>query len=379
MPSSISSSNHPDIRPGLVRQTASDRPGVAQPVPERTVPERPWNRIAVIALVLMVVLLAGWEMYWRDFGAVPGYQNDEGQWAQQRRRIDNGEGDKAVLIGSSRTLFDVQIDVWEKVTGVRPIQLALEGTSAMPVLEDLAADVNFTGKLLIGVSPDLFFTGFAYRGSVIPYYHKEGPSQKTGHWLSQRLVEPYWAFYDSDFQLDTVIRRQAWPPRPGMPERLNVRKLMVMESDRNSQMWSKVVDDPEYRALARRTWKGRLVTAPRGLETPDKLNASINKQIDRAVVAINTLRARGVRIVFFRAPSIDDYYDYEQKYFSRASSWDVLLKRTGVQGIHFEDYPQLQTRDLPEWSHMSAKTAREFSAQLAPIVEKSWNTPAIKQ
>jgi hypothetical protein len=153
---------------------------------------------------------------------------------------------------------------------------------------------------------------------------------------------------------------------------------MVMESDRNSQMWSKVVDDPEYRALARRIWKGRLVTAPRGLETPDKLNASINKQIDRAVVAINTLRARGVRIVFFRAPSIDDYYDYEQKYFSRASSWDVLLKRTGVQGIHFEDYPQLQTRDLPEWSHMSAKTAREFSAQLAPIVEKSWDASAIK-
>ena len=378
MPSSISSSNHPDIRPGLVRQTASDRPGVAQPVPERAVPERPWNRIAIIALVLIAVLLAGWEMYWRDFGAAPGYQNDDSQWAQQRRRIDNGEGNKAVLIGSSRTLFDVQIDVWEKVAGERPIQLALEGNSAMPVLEDLAADANFTGKLLIGVAPDLFFTGFSYRASAVPYYHKEGPSLRAGHWLSQRLVEPYWAFYDSDFKLDTVISRQTWPLRSGMPDRLKVRKLMVMEPDRNSHMWSKIVDDPEYRALARRTWKGRMMASPPGLDTPVKLNASINKQIERAVVAINKLRARGVRIVFFRAPSIDDYYDYEQKYFPRASSWDVLLKRTGVQGIHFEDYPQLQTRDLPEWSHISAKTAREFSAQLAPIVENSWNTSATR-
>ena len=80
-------------------------------------------------------------------GAVPGYHNSNAEWAQQRRRIDAGEGDKTVLVGSSRILFDVQLPVWERVTGERPIQLAIEGTSPVPVLEDLADDPNFTGRL----------------------------------------------------------------------------------------------------------------------------------------------------------------------------------------------------------------------------------------
>jgi hypothetical protein len=33
-------------------------------------------------------LAGAWEWYWRDFGAVPGYRDDDALWARQRRRID---------------------------------------------------------------------------------------------------------------------------------------------------------------------------------------------------------------------------------------------------------------------------------------------------
>ena len=89
MPSSTSSSNSV-VRPGFVRLTAADRPGVAQPVPERDVPEKPWGAIGLGAVVLFIVLMAGWEYYWRAFGAVPGYHNGNDAWALQRRRIDEG-------------------------------------------------------------------------------------------------------------------------------------------------------------------------------------------------------------------------------------------------------------------------------------------------
>src|SRR4051794_23840984 len=91
-------------RPGFVRLTASDRPGVAQPVPERDIPPQPWGKILLGALVLFLLLMVGWEWYWRAFGATPGYRNSDGAWAEQRRRIDTGEGRKTVLIGSSRVL-----------------------------------------------------------------------------------------------------------------------------------------------------------------------------------------------------------------------------------------------------------------------------------
>ena len=68
MPSSISNSENSQAeRPGFVRLTASDRPGVAQPVPERDIPHRPWGPMAVVALLLALTLIGGWEWYWRDF------------------------------------------------------------------------------------------------------------------------------------------------------------------------------------------------------------------------------------------------------------------------------------------------------------------------
>ena len=376
MPSSTSNSeNTPHAeRPGFVRLTASDRPGVAQPVPERDIPAKPWGTILIGTTLMFIVMLVAWELYWRDFGATPGYRNSNGSWADQRRRINNGEGDKTVLVGSSRILFDVQLPVWEKTTGERPIQLALEGTSGVVLLEDLADDPDFTGRLVVGVAPDLFFSGFAYRREAISYYHKQGPSQRSGHWISKTLFEPYVAFYDPDFALATVIRRQDWPLRDGTEKNTRVRKLLVQEEDRNTHMWRKVEVDPEYRALARSIWAENFVGPPPPMmDTPEKLGKLIDKQITRAEVAVKKLRTRGVRIIFVRPPSNGDYYAFEQKVFPRAGTWDALLKRTNSPGIHFEDHPEMLNYELPEWSHLSAADANKFTAALVPLVEREFS------
>jgi hypothetical protein len=84
MRSSISSSE---------RQTASDRPGVAQPVPQRPVPAQHWGRIVLGAMLLASLLLGAWEMHWRAYGVVAGSYDDPALWAIQRRRIDHGDGD----------------------------------------------------------------------------------------------------------------------------------------------------------------------------------------------------------------------------------------------------------------------------------------------
>jgi hypothetical protein len=356
--------------PGL-RLTASDRPGMAQPVPERDIPPQPWRVIAPVALLLALLLLAVWESHWRAYGAVPGYRNSDGHWAEQRRRIDRGEGGKTVLIGSSRVLFDVQLPVWAKATGTAPIQLALEGTSPMSVLEDLANDQDFTGRLLIGVTPGLFFTGRENRGSVLAYYRDQGPSQRSGHWLSQRFIEPYAAFYDPDFALAKVIQRLPWPKRPGLEPSPPVRKLMVQGEGRNSRMWQKVETDPSYQAMTRAVWMARRPKAMGIVEA----QAIIDAQIARAVAATAKLRARGVPVVFLRAPSLDPIYAGEERDFPRAVTWNLLLRRTGAPGIHFMDHPELQGYVLPEWSHLAAEDADRFTAALVPLVEQKFAAP----
>ena len=294
-----------------VRETASDRPGVAQPVPVRDIPERPWGAMIAAAFVLFLALMAAWEWHWRAFGSEGGtYRNSDGLWARERRRIDQGEGDATVLVGSSRLFFDVRLATWERLSGRRPIQLSFEGTSAMPMLEDLANEPAFTGKLLVGVTPGLFFSGRARRGSAVKYYHEESPSQRVGQWLSMKL-EPWLAFYDSDYALATVIERLDWPARGGQPPRLKVRRLSAGGPDRDTHLWHKVVDDPEYQALARRIWLQSLTPGP-DAPPPAVRDKVRDEQIARAVAAVAKLRARGVEVVFVREPSEGPYLENEE-------------------------------------------------------------------
>ena len=361
----------PDVGDGYARETAADRPGVAQPIPKRPVPQQPWNRIALGALALFALLLGGWEAYWRAFGATPGTRNSEGLWAIQRRRIDEGEGNATLLLGSSRTYFDVQLPVWEKLAGERPIQLAFEGTSPLGFLEDIAADENFHGRVVVGVAPQVFFTGFAYRGHALKLFRTESPSQRAGQWLSMHTLERWFAFYDPDFALATVLKRQPWPDRPGKHASLDVRKLSVSAEDRATHLWDKVQYDPEYREVTRAVWRQEFEPGDDD-PPPAKLEEMMQHEIARAANIVAKLRARHIPVLFVRPPSGGPFLAYENTVWPRARSWDALLAATGAPGIHFQDYPELQGGELPEWSHLTQADAEKFTAALYGIIERDF-------
>ena len=356
------------------RQTAADRPGVAQPVPLRPVPAQAWNRILPAALVLLAILLGGWEAYWRAYGVTPGIRNSDGLWARERRRIDAGEGDATVIIGDSRALFDLQLPVWEKLSGRRPIQLSLEATSPLFLLEDLANDAHFTGRLLVGLAPMNVLRSGGRRSNVLDYMRHESPSQRIGQWLSMRLVEPYLAFDDPDFALQTVLERQPWPPRARLVPFAPVRKLSVSGADRNSFLWDKLERDSDYRDAARGVWAQHhwaIDTLPPPAQRPEAWPALVDAQIASAARAVAKLRARGVKVVFVRPPSSGLYLEAEQRELPRERTFEPLLAATGAAGIHFQDYPELQGLETPEWSHLTRADAERFTAALYAILERT--------
>ncbi len=371
MPSFISSSETA-APPRLARLTASDRPGVAQPVPERPVPALPWGRIFPCAVALALMLLAAWEWHWRDYGVTPSYRDDNALWAIQRRRIDSGEPDATVLIGSSRMFFDVQLPAWERLSGRRPIQLANVGNSPTFVLEHLADDTKFTGRVLVGIAPDLFFGGYEERKPWLKYFAHQSPSERVGKWLSMRFVEPYVAFYDDDFALFTVLKRLPWPLRSGKHPYVEVRKLEITGADRSAHMWAKVENDARYRALAQSIWAQFFAGPPPTPQEAAETQRTREKQIARAVAAVEKLRARHVPVLFLRAPSAGKFLEHEERELPRASTWDVLLARTGASGIHFQDYPELQGYNIPEWSHLAAADADRFTVELYKIIDRDF-------
>jgi hypothetical protein len=363
MPSSISNSEPNGNIPG----DASALPP-APPPPERELPKTSMGMATWVALLVFVVALAGWELRWRRFGVQPSYRNSEGLWAMQRGRIDSGEGDATVLIGSSRTMSNIQLPVWERLEGRRPIQLALEGTSPMTPLESLADDPDFRGRLIVGVTPGLFFSGFSYRGDVFEYYTKETPSQRAGQRLSMWLIEPYFAFYDPDFALFSILKRQPWPVRPGPRLSRDVRKLFMLTPDRNTRLWQKLENDPEYQELAKSIWREHFF--PLNDEVRARNTKVADQQIARAAAAVAKLKERGVEVIFVLHPMDGEFYDFEKAAAPREQTWDKLLASTGARGIHFEDYPELQGHKLAEWSHLTSDSADRYTEALYRIIRE---------
>ena len=103
---------------------------------------------------------------------------------------------------------------------------------------------------------------------------------------------------------------------------------------------------------------------------------TVDAQIARATAAVKALRARGVSVVFVRAPSSGPYLDNERRDFPRERTWDVLLERSGAPGVHFEDHVELQGLTTPEWSHLNRADAEKFTRALAAIIERDglWRT-----
>jgi hypothetical protein len=337
---------------------------------DRALPGDSIRLAALIGLLVMIVMMSGWEMYWRSDGSIPSYRNSEGLWAIQRRRVNEIEGDKTVLAGSSRMYFNAQLDVWERESGERPIQLSLEGTSPISLMEDLAEEPDMTGTLIVGVAGEMFFTGFEYRGSAFERFATETPSQWLGQQISM-LVEPYLAFYHHDYSLFTVLKRQAFPRREGVFFEMDVRRLAIYGKDRNARMYSKVETDPEYAELAKEIWAQfhRPIEELSEEERAEGLE-NHNKQIDRAVAATRKLQERGVEVIFVRHPFEGVYDIIEPMYFPRVGGWDVLIERTGALGVHWQDHPEMQGYWLPESSHLAAEDADRFTQALYRLIQR---------
>ena len=60
--------------------------------------------------------------------------NSEVAWVKQRVRSESAD---VAIVGDSRILFDTDLDRFEALTGTRPVQLAIHGTSALTLLEDV--------------------------------------------------------------------------------------------------------------------------------------------------------------------------------------------------------------------------------------------------
>jgi hypothetical protein len=337
------------------------------------------TRSARLAVILLIPMLVAWEWHWRGEGYPRSPDDNRHLWAENRASVSRFGPEDVVLLGSSRVFYDIQLDEWEAVTGRRPFQLAIAGSSPMPVLQDILENTDFNGTLLIGVSPPLYFLGagpgldFWDRPVTwVEHFHDRTFAQRFNHWVGKPFQMSF-AFLENDedefyndLDLRTLVNRI--PLKGRVPEAPPFPYFGYVDADRNMTMLDAVTSDTSYAGKIKRTWQYFIAGGP----PPDSAWVVQQREtvLQMSVDYLERFRARGGQVIFVRCPSSGWFRMVENMGFPRAHNWDVLLEQTGARGYHFEDYPFLNKYEPPEWSHLATPDARQFTTDLVTQMKK---------
>lgn len=328
----------------------------------------------IIAITLSVLSLVAWELYWRTQGKVPDLDDDRNLWAEQRSKVDQASETDVILTGSSRVLFDIQLNEWQAQTGVRPIQLACAGSSPLPVFHDIVHNTDYKGTVLVGVTPGLFFsTTFPEASpwkrpqSRVDYFEKRTYAQRINHWLSLPLQKNL-AFvstteegFSDDIDLKSLLKSIPVENRTGKPLYPPFNSFGYISEDRNTLMIERTATDTAFANTVKQAWKFLIISNT----NPPEKDATTNYFVEDAKL----FKARGGNLILVQCPSSGMFKEGESKFFKKGEFWDPLLLATGAKGYSYSDYVQFKNLECPEWSHLSATDAKFFTTELVKIMK----------
>jgi hypothetical protein len=328
---------------------------------------------AILMVVIVVAVIGGWEIYLRNKGIGIAYDDGKELWSDKRAMVYEPADKTTVFIGSSRIKFDLDIDTWQQLTGSHAVQLAIQGSSPVPVLEDLANDKDFKGKLIVDVTEGLFFsTDVGARwdpDARIRYYKDRTPAQKASFVLNHAL-ESRFVFLDKQFlSLNSELDNLQIPDRPGVykmpPFPLDFSRVTF---HRQTKMTPRFLADTNLQRQVTNIW---LFTTRQAKMAPGSGDA-LGNVLQSVKTAVDKIKARGGEVLFVRTPSSGTFWAGEQKGFPRDKYWDRLLATTGCPGIHFTDYPAIAHFVCPEWSHLGPPDAIVFTREFIRILPSSY-------
>ncbi|QKJ30230.1 hypothetical protein HQ865_10795 [Mucilaginibacter mali] len=333
------------------------------------------TRSAILAVVLLITFIISWELYLRHKGVIADYDDGPELWADKRAMVYEPADKATVFIGSSRIKYDLDIPTWESLAGTHAIQLAMTGSTPVPMLDDLANDPKFKGSLIVDVTEILFFNKAPYflisPAEGIGYYKKRTPAQQAS-FLLDKPVEANLAFLNSaHLSINGMLDHAQVKDRPGVYPTLDFPiDFEPTMFNRQNKMTDRFVADTNLQNQVKGIWAmlGKDPSPPMSGKELDAFMQNIKSDVDK-------IKARGGSVIFVRTPSNPPMYIGESMGYPRKLYWDRLLATTGCKGIYFADYPATAHLVCPEWSHLDPKSAITYTKALVSILkqQEGWN------
>jgi hypothetical protein len=324
---------------------------------EDRLPDGPWIRTWLLALLLAGGTLGGYEAFWRARGFVPSVHDDARLWSLARSRLHDNDPQQIVLIGASRSQLGIDTrTLAEELGESEPIQLSVQGSSCLPVLRHLSEEESFQGIVVCDVNPWSFYRGMnTEQGVQAEYVHQF--HERTGLWWAEAELL---AWVQSRLVLRLPVLAPAnlwaglWKGQGPVPDFQTVLPDRCIQAD-----YSRA--DPDLPQRLRRQRERAVILPP----SPDRWARDLDMLRDM----VQRIQDRGGQVVFVVMPTSGDVRDFEERHWPRRRFWDVLAARVPAETIHFADYPSLSRFRCAEGSHLDYRDAAPFTRELAVILK----------
>jgi len=319
-----------------------------------------WGRTWALTLLIVLVVVGGWELLVRNANLGPRHVDNKVLWADTRHRL-NKQGDEAiVLIGASRMLRGVDVETMGGFFGRPVFQLSVEGSSYLPLLENLGADPRIKGTVVVSVAPAFTFNRLLFQldKSVQSIYLDYYDSQSYSRRLEQRMrlfAQGQFGFRSPDAKLAVVV-----------PELLTTGSLPAPNWQTIFRNRSVHMD---YDAAPIKQTDGGI--AARYAENIKPYSEEEFQLIVNYIATIvRQLRAKGVDVYFVRLPSTGAVREVENVFFPREKYWDLLEQNIDADFVHFDEYPELDGYLSGDGSHVDSKHNVAFTKALSDVLRR---------
>jgi hypothetical protein len=346
-------------------------------------PKGHWCLSWIIVVFGFLIVIIFFEMNLRKSGWTPTILDSKELWSENRRKASRLGSKAFILVGASRIQLGMDLEMIRKKTSLEPVQLAIDGSSFMPVLENLSEDPAVTGTVLLSISMN----------NVKPYNSWDTASLWTNYYKStiknNKLDTPY-KFIDFIFinalVANLVLRFEGAKPATVILTRAfqdsNSGNYLTMHSDRSRDAdYTKVSMPDFYIERLKRNYGQNLITDKFELNADEILSVydkAINdikpldkkdfiKGLEMMIKFINRIERHGGRVIIIRMPTTKLIREMDKKRYPRKQFWDEIEKRH-KDTIYFTDYEELTKFELPDGSHLDVKDKPAFTSELLKLI-----------
>ncbi len=303
-------------------------------------PEGPWGRTWLLAIALACAGIGLCEWSLRASHHHVTVVDDVFRWSIARHRVD-----AVAVVGTSR----MQLAFSSQTFGRDAVNLAIDGVTAPPILDDLADDPEFHGLVVADLAEwELDGDETAARSWIAQSHHLwRAPGALANRELAMRAQDSLVTLdLGGRYVLASALREGAWP----VPSWLVTLPSRDRRGDYRSQ--------PEARLEVRRARNRTHIpaTAP----PPDAWLAA-TARLDRAV---DRIVARGGKVVFVRMPTSGEAYATTNRVFPRALYWDRFAAHTHGIAIHADDIAAWTGIECPDEIHLDERDQTRFTQGL---------------